>query len=175
MYTLHLRARFSLDAPTPVQSDGILYEVLPPASKPGVSASNDAIAPADKRPGGMATYLNGKRASPEEAVAALMGNKTRLDLSRKGNIDPADKRAGRVLVYLLVNPDDHTASLLQGVAPNGFFNPGRDPSKLDVIDHLGVVPDETPLNHKILYVFDPVIGGTTEVTLKDSEFTMQWP
>ena len=112
------------------------------------------------------TYLNGKRVSQAEAVATLIGNRERLDISRKGTIDPADKRPGRTLVYVLVNPEDHTAIILQNAAPNGFFDRKRDPTRIDVVDHLGIVPDKTPLNHKILYVFDPLVGDSTEVTLK---------
>ena len=164
MYKLILRAKLSLDAPTPVQNGGILYQVVPTGT-----------IPTYKSPSDMATYVNGKLVSEEQAIATLSGNKPTLDVSRKGAIDPIDKRPGRELVYLLVNPDDHTAVILQTVAPNGFFDPRRDPSRLDVVDHLGIVPDKTPLKRKILYVFDPLVGDTTAVTLKDSEFMMQWP
>jgi len=175
MYKLNLRAKFSLDAPTPVQSGGVLYQVLPTASKTGVNASPPATDPTDQGPGGDVTYLNGKRVSKAEALATLSGHWPTLDVSRKGSVDPTDQRPGRTLVYLLVNPEDHTASILQEVAPNGFFDRRRDPSRIDVIDHLGIAPDKTPLNHKILYVFDPLVGESTEVTLRDSEFTMHWP
>ena len=90
-------------------------------------------------------------------------------------IDPADKRPGRKLVYVLVNPENHTGTILEEFAPNGYVDPRRDRSRLDVVDHLGIVPDKTPLARKILYVFDPLVGDTTEVALKNSEFTMQWP
>jgi len=46
---------------------------------------------------------------------------------------------------------------------------------MDVVDHLGIDPDQMPLNHKILYVFDPLVGDTTETTVKDLEFVMHWP
>lgn len=164
MYKLILRAKFSLDAPAPVENGGITYQVVPAGTLPAYKNSN-----------GMVTYLNGKPVSDAEAVKTLSGNNPTIDVSRKGTLDPADKLAGRALVYLLVNPDDHTAMILQPVAPNGFFDPRRDPSRLDVVDHLGIVPDKTPLKRKILYIFDPKAGETTVVKLNNPEFIMQWP
>jgi hypothetical protein len=177
MYQLHLRAKFSLDAPKPVQDGGILYQVVsvPTANKTGTAATPAPAAPADTRSDGEMIYLNGKRVTQAEALAMKAGNGAILNLSRKGTIDPTDQRPDRMLVYLLVNPEDHTGKLLQGVAPNGFFDRKRDPSKMDVVDHLGIDPDQMPLNHKILYVFDPLVGDTTETTVKDLEFVMHWP
>ena len=175
MYKLNMISKFSLDAPTPVQGGGIIYQVVPAATKTAGGASQPTIDPTDRHPTGEVTYLNGKLVSKAEAIATLSGERATLDFSRKGSIDATDKRPGRALVYLLVNPEDHTANILQAVAPNGFFDPRRDPSKIDVIDHLGIPPDKTPLNHKILYVFDPLDEESTEVTLKNDEFMMHWP
>ena len=106
---------------------------------------------------------------------APTGDTARLAVSRTGTLDPTDKRPARVLVFLLVDPDNHTATLLQEVAPNGFFMPGRDPTKLNLVYQLGVVPGKTPLDHEILYLFDPVVGDTTQTTVSDPNFKMQWP
>lgn len=177
MYQLRLRAKFSLDAPKPVQDGSILYQVVsvPTADKMVTAATPAPAVPADARSGGEVVYLNGKRVTQAEVLAIKAGNGAILNLSRKGTIDPADQRPGRTLVYLLVNPEDHTGKLLQGVAPNGFFDRRRDPSKMDVVDHLGIDPDQMPLDHKILYVFDPLVGDATETTVKDLEFVMRWP
>jgi hypothetical protein len=110
---------------------------------------------------------------------APTGDTARLEVSRTGPIDPNDHRPSRTLVFLLVDPDNHTATLLQEVAPNGFFTPGRDPTKppttLNLVYQLGVTPGKTPIDHEILYIFDTVLGDTTEATVSDPNFEMQWP
>jgi len=116
---------------------------------------------------------------PELIQFAPTGDTARLEVSRTGPVDPHDTRPSRTLVFLLVDPDNHTGTLLQEVAPDGFFTPGRDPTKLptqlNLVYQLGVVPTKTPLDRQILYIFDPVLGNTAEATASDPNFDMQWP
>ena len=106
---------------------------------------------------------------------APTGDTARLEVSRTGPVDPNDQRPGRTLVFLLVDPDNHTATLLQEVAPDGFFNPGRDKTQLNLVYQLGVTPSKTPIDHEILYLFDPVVGDAAEAKVTDPDFKMQWP
>jgi hypothetical protein len=110
---------------------------------------------------------------------APTGDTARVEVSRTGPIDPNDHRPSRTIVFLLVDPDNHKANLLQEVAPNGFFAPGRDPTKppttYNLVYQLGVAPSKTPLDHEILYIFDTVLGETARTTVSDPNFDMQWP
>jgi hypothetical protein len=103
-----------------------------------------------------------------------LGDTAFLQVWRHGTGDPTDKRAGRSLVFLLVDPVKHTGQILEGTGRGDPLG-RRDPTKMDMVYVMDVVPDATPLDQKILYAFDPVVGKTTtEVTVSDPNFEMKW-